>query len=98
MMKAYYELDSGFRCWLENIDPEKCTDIETTMDSWWNIAKGTVQKIGYELLLQYGVNAFIGRDMEINKKKQHLSSSEAYKWFMINTSSRENAKKAGGRK
>ena len=97
-MKAYYELDAAYRHWLESIDPEQNIDIDATMDNWWNIAKAKIREIGYELLLQYGANAFIGRELEINKKKKHISSSEEYKWFIINTSSRESLKKSGGKK
>lgn len=91
-MKAYYELDAAYRKWLERIDPETSMDIDATMDDWWNIAKNKVREIGYDLIIQSGANAFVGRPNQ-------MTSSEAYSLFLYKTASRENlSKKSGGKK
>jgi CRISPR system Cascade subunit CasA len=78
--QAYFRMDVPFRVWLENLNPESGI-LETQMNDWRESAQKIVRDLGYELVSEVGVPAFIGRDVKGN----HMSVPKAYNIFWAKT-------------
>ena len=92
MTLGYASLDKPFRIWLESIIPDE-TDIDEACEEWWQTAKKIIRNLGKTLISQAGPKAFISHS-------DYMTSSEAFNWFMSNTSTREAliSPKKGGKK
>ena len=86
--QAYFRLDNSFREWLEMVNPD-LNNIDESCDLWWNVSQRIVRELGKELVMQAGLQAFVGRDVEEKNVKRFYSSAGVYNTFLYKTSSRE---------
>jgi CRISPR system Cascade subunit CasA len=82
MEEAYFRLDNPFRSWLAAIDPQS-SDIEHSCDAWREQMRGIVMELAEALIEGAGDDAFQGREIEINKKKDLVNSPKAYAKFKL---------------
>jgi CRISPR system Cascade subunit CasA len=74
--QAYFSLDNPFRSWLAGIDPDISPMLETR-NQWKSTAKRIIARIGDGLIAEAGTAAFIGRNLDKNKKTNYMSSAIA---------------------
>ena len=78
--QAYATLDMPFRSWIASIDPE--TDsITEKCDSWVTDVRKIILKLGEDLVNQAGSQAFVGKNVIINKKEYHYNTPRSHGWF-----------------
>jgi CRISPR system Cascade subunit CasA len=97
--QAYYQLDTPFKQWLEDINPNKDNDKKDQIcDQWWLQAKQIIRALGRELINQSGPQAFVGRTVinEKTKKEYRYIAPELYNRFLYYTSNRELLHRRGG--
>lgn len=79
--QAYFRLDTPFRHWLEEIDPEQHS-MDQSCNQWREQARKIIRKVGKELVDQSGPQAFVGRYV----KERRYTAPEAYNRFLYWTS------------
>jgi len=75
---AYFLLDSPFRVWLSQLNTD--TDVVVAQDSWFGACMKILLDYGKRTVDEAGSVAWVGR--ESKQLKRHVSSSEAYEWFI----------------
>lgn len=83
--KFYFELDMPFRAWLARVEPQ--TDNDEMRFAWRKQAKRIALKMGEQMVLEAGPDAFAGRTVKSKPDKKgnvltfHYSAPEAYSRF-----------------
>jgi CRISPR system Cascade subunit CasA len=79
---AYFLLDSPFRVWLSQLDSD--TDVVIAQDIWFATCRRILLACGRRAVEEAGPVAWVGRDS--SQAGRHVSSSEAYGWFVRDVS------------
>lgn len=77
---GYLRLDRGYRLWLSSLRSD--SDLTERRTAWQRFAKDAIRRLGDELVLDAGDDAFRGRDVERRGGgTRHVSSGNALLWF-----------------
>lgn len=83
--QAYFLLDTPFRRWLEEIDPEQDSP-DDKCNQWWEQAKNIIRDLGNNLVAQSGPQAIVGRYVKEKERgkdvERRYTAPEAYNRFM----------------
>lgn len=77
---AYFALDAPFRKWLVGLNAD--SDIVTELDNWFSDVRRLLIRIANDAVDQAGPAAWAGRVVKKNSKNVHVSSPEAFGWFL----------------
>lgn len=78
--RAYFSLDTPFKKWLVDLDAD--SDIVTELDNWFSDVRRLLIRMANEAVDQAGPTAWVGRVVKKNSKDIHVSSPEAFGWFL----------------
>ncbi|CAG7574689.1 CRISPR system Cascade subunit CasA [Barrientosiimonas humi] len=80
---GYLRLDQGYRRWIASLSSD--SDLTERRTAWQRFAKDAIRRLGDELVLNAGDDAFRGRDVERRGGgTRHVSSGNALLWFTRN--------------
>lgn len=80
---GYLRLDQGYRRWAASLTSE--SDLVERQTAWQRFVKDAIWRLGDELVLQAGDDAFRGRDVEgKGGGARHVTSGSALLWFTRN--------------